>query len=118
MQFPIKWAMDYVLEDPFGDDADQIVIITSSLASYMVMDTITQLNPAEEKTALTSMNCSAKLDSVIMLANQMPLLLLSEVTQIGDHLAILLTFSSRTETSGMGTSAAGFPIRWSGTWWI
>lgn len=85
MQFPIKWAMNYVLEDPFGDDADQIVIITSSLASYMVMDTITQLNPAEEN-MLNIDELFSKLDSVIMLANQMPLLLLSEVTQIGDHL--------------------------------
>ena len=99
MQFPIKWAMDYVLEDPFGDDADQIVIITSSLASYMVMDTITQLNPEEEK-LINIDELFAKLDSIIMLANQIPLLLLSEVTQIGEHLGDTPDFAQPDEDLG------------------
>lgn len=85
MQFPIQWTLKKMLDDQFGGSNDEIVIITSSLASYMIFDTVMTL-PKDAETDFDAEELLAKLNAVVMLANQLPLLLLSEVTQIGDDL--------------------------------
>ena len=86
MQYPLKWAIRRMLDDEFGPGNDEIVIITASLGSYMVYDTITNLGLQPEDRRINTEEFFAKLTTVIMLANQLPLLLMSEVSRIGDHL--------------------------------
>jgi len=84
MQFPIMRAVEAVLHD--FQSQDEVAIITQSLGSYMTYDTLLKMSRGER--IMGERDYSAALvDEVIghtnyvfMLANQLPLLELSEVT--------------------------------------
>lgn len=86
MQFPLKWAFQRMIDDDFGDGRDEIVVITASLGSYMMYDTLTMLGSEPEDHLINTDEFFVKLKAIVMLANQLPLLLMSEVTSIGGQL--------------------------------
>jgi hypothetical protein len=84
MQFPIMRAVDAVLDD--YEPQDELAIITYSLGSYMCYDTLLKMSRGEQ--IMGEKQYSADLvrdlightNYVFMLANQLPLLELSEVS--------------------------------------
>gem|GEM_PF-2121311 len=84
MQYPIVKSVGYILRDDFGP-SDELAIITESLGSYMTYDTLLRMskgysflderkyNPEDAKRFV------GHTSTIYMLANQIPLLELSDV---------------------------------------
>src|SRR5215831_16907737 len=84
MQFPIMRAIDAILHD-YGPQ-DELAIITESLGSYMCYDTLLKMSRGErimgerDYSADVVQDLIGHTNYVYMLANQLPLLELSEVS--------------------------------------
>src|SRR4051794_34869546 len=84
MQFPIMRAIDAILHD--YQPQDELAIITQSLGSYMCYDTLLKMSRGEkimgekEYSADVVQDLIGHTNYVFMLANQLPLLELSEVS--------------------------------------
>jgi hypothetical protein len=84
MQFPIMRAVEAVLHD--FQSQDEVAIITHSLGSYMTYDTLLKMSRGErimgerDYSAALVEDVIGHTNYVFMLANQLPLLELSEVT--------------------------------------
>jgi hypothetical protein len=84
MQFPIMRAIEAILHD--YESQDELAIITQSLGSYMSYDTLLKMSRGErimgekEYSADVVQDLIGHTNYVFMLANQLPLLELSEVT--------------------------------------
>ncbi len=83
MQYPIMKAVSYILHDDFGPH-DELAIITESLGSYMTYDTLLRMSRGyailgERNYNPRSVNrLVGQTSTVYMLANQIPLLELTE----------------------------------------
>jgi len=84
MQFPIMRAIEAILHD--YEPQDELAIITQSLGSYMCYDTLLKMSRGErimgekEYSADVVQDLIGHTNYVYMLANQLPLLELSEVS--------------------------------------
>jgi hypothetical protein len=84
MQFPIMRAIEAILHD--YQSQDELAIITQSLGSYMCYDTLLKMSRGEsimgerEYSAAVVQDLIGHTNYVYMLANQLPLLELSEVS--------------------------------------
>jgi hypothetical protein len=84
MQFPIMRAIEAILQD--YEPQDELAIITQSLGSYMCYDTLLKMSRGErimgekEYSADVVQDLIGHTNYVYMLANQLPLLELSEVS--------------------------------------
>jgi hypothetical protein len=84
MQYPIVESVSYILRDNFGP-ADELAIITESLGSYMTYDTLLRMSNGysflHEKNynPYDARRFVGQTSTIYMLANQIPLLELSDV---------------------------------------
>jgi hypothetical protein len=84
MQYPIVESVSYILHDDFGP-SDELAIITESLGSYMTYETLLRMSRGysflHEKNynPLDAQRFVGQTSTIYMLANQIPLLELSDV---------------------------------------
>jgi hypothetical protein len=84
MQYPIAESVSYILRDDFGS-SDELAIITESLGSYMTYETLLKMSKGEKilreqkYDTAKAQNFVGQTSTIYMLANQIPLLELSDV---------------------------------------
>src|ERR1043166_1678357 len=108
MQYPIVESVSDILHDDFGP-SDELAIITESLGSYMTYETLLRMSRGysflHEKNynPLDAQRFVGQTSTIYMLANQIPLLELSDVNNPPSEKKPQLSETSAPATAGSGS---------------